>query len=276
MKLEKQLYHSTHNNYIIFDCSQATYEANRYKFAKMLSSNKFDSGLVLLPSEIGERFMVVLEKDGSESAMCGNGVRSVAKYLYDNNFVPKTQKEIVLEIKSGTISIKRIDDDNFRVNMGPVISFEENPNEFVKEDITNSQEIDLKSIDSILKDAKVYHSNLEPHMVIETKATDSQILEVFNKIKKNGFFPHNININFIEIVSDDASVVKNITCERGVDTITQSCGTGSTSVAQYVYEKYGTTELDVKNRGGDLKFEKNSQNEWICTGPAQKLPENYI
>ena len=223
MKIRKQYYHSTRNNYIIFDCSQAIYKANRQQFAKMLSSDKFDSGLVLLPSEIGERFMVVLEKDASESAMCGNGVRSVAKYLYDNNFVPETQKEIVLEIKSGTISIERIGADNFRVNMGPIVSFEKNPNEFVKQNITNSQEIDLESIDPILKGAKIYHSQLEPHIVVEAKLTDYQILEIFNKIKESGFFPHNININFIEIVNDDASVVKNVTCERGVETITQSC-----------------------------------------------------
>ena len=276
MKFKKQYYHSTHNNYIIFDCTQAIYKANKNRFAKMLSSDKFDSGLVLLPSKIGERFMVVLEKDGSESAMCGNGVRSVAKYLYDNDFVPQTQKNVVLEIKSGTISIEKIDDDNFKVNMGPIVSFEKNPNEFVKQDITNSEKIDLESIDPILKDAKIYHSNLEPHIVIEVNVTDSQVLEIFNKIKESGLFPHNININFITILNDDASVVKNVTCERGVDTITQSCGTGSTSVAQYIFEKYKATNLIVRNRGGDLSFEKNSKNEWICTGPAQKLPEDYI
>lgn len=261
-------YHATHNNFVIFDCSsEEEFLELKSQMVDQIQTDKIDSGLILLPSDNGVKKMLVLEKDGSLSAMCGNGIRAVGKYILDNKIT--SQKNIDIEILDGIIHLEYIQGNLFMVNMGVVESFEKNPDIFVDYDIVKNPDVDFKNIDLKLKNAKLFATRREPHLILEHYHNDDIILQVFDSIKKDNIFKHNVNINFLEIVEN--GVVKNLTCERGVDRITLSCGTGSTSVAEYMYQKYGWETIMVINRGGDLIFKRLEDGSFLCTGPADKM-----
>ncbi len=266
--MKKQYYEATKNNFIIFECTQGEFEKNRKKFVKNLQIDKIDSGLILLPSKIGIKKMLVLEKDNSISAMCGNGIRAVACYLKDN--YKSTPEKITLEILTGTISVDIVDFSKnlFRVNMGPVISLSENKKNFLDIGITIPSDKKFTEIDKKLKNAKLFTSAGEPHVVVNANLNKKAIEDLFWKIQNSGFFENGVNLNVINVISQQ-NEIKNLTFERGVNNFTKSCGTGSTSVVNFLNIPDGHS-ISIINEGGTLEFEKKGSN-FICTGPANKL-----
>ncbi|MFY9202072.1 MAG: diaminopimelate epimerase, partial [Limnochordia bacterium] len=97
MKLEFTKMHGCGNDYIFFNCFE-TELASPEKLAVALSDRHYGIGgdgiVLILPSEAADAKMRMFNADGSEGKMCGNAIRCVAKYLYDNGIVPKGEMTI--------------------------------------------------------------------------------------------------------------------------------------------------------------------------------------
>jgi len=218
--------------------------------------------------------MLVLEKDGSLSAMCGNGIRAVAKYLLDTVESITVGSTVTIEILTGTISVDILSQSDFRVAMGNILSIDANKANFLELNILLNSNDDFKKISHKLQNAKLFSSAGEPHVVLEAVMNDDEIEKLFYEIQNSAYFPDGVNLNVIEKLNN--TQVKNLTFERGVNAFTQSCGTGSTSVSEYIFQKYRLNKVNVINRGGELKFSRDIDGDFICTGPANKLPKDYL
>ena len=119
MKFTKM--HGIGNDYVYVNCFKETVE-NPSEVSKFVSDRHFgigSDGLILIkPSEVADCYMEMYNADGSRSAMCGNGIRCVAKYIYDYGLTDKTEvdvetaagiKHIVLTIKDGKVEKARVD-----------------------------------------------------------------------------------------------------------------------------------------------------------------------
>ena len=114
--------HGAGNDYVYVDCFHEETPDDPATLAKWISNRHFgvgSDGLILIcPSEVADARMRMFNADGSESEMCGNGIRCVAKYVYDHGIAQKEQLKIEtgagvlaldLEVKSGKVARVRVD-----------------------------------------------------------------------------------------------------------------------------------------------------------------------
>lgn len=216
-----------------------------------------DTLLYLEESRVADIKMRVLEIDGSESAMCGNGARCIG--LYFDRFFEKP--EITIETLAGVKVVQKIKDNYFKVSMGKMQTL----NDFV---VSSKNK---KMIKMELFGLKLYVVNSsEPHAVIVVKNIKRIPKKTALKIARHfEIFPKGINVDFIEIV--DSSTIKMRTIERGVYEETLACGTGAVA-SSYVFHKIfnGQKNVLVKALGGDLQVEIKDE-ECFLSGEA-----NYV
>lgn len=244
---------------------------NPNKLSEFVSNRNFgigSDGLIMVnPSDKADFRMNMYNADGSEGKMCGNGIRCVAKYVYDNKMTDKTT--ITVETLSGIKTlVLNVEDDKVktvRVDMGtPILEAKEVP---VISD--KKQVID----EPIIIDNKEYKitcvSMGNPHAITFIDDTDSLDIESIGpKFEKNQIFPDRINTEFIQIV--DRNTIKMRVWERGSGE-TLACGTGAcASVVACVLNNLTENKVTVKLLGGDLFIEYNrEENTVYMTGPAR-------
>lgn len=226
-----------------------------------------DGLIIINPSEVADFKMCMYNADGSEGKMCGNGIRCVAKYVYDFNL---TDKEVItVETLSGIKTLKLNVENGkvktVRVNMGaPILECDKVP---VKYD-------DEKMINKPVKvDGKTFNitcvSMGNPHAVTFINDTDNlEIEKIGPKFENNEIFPDKVNTEFIQII--DKNTVKMRVWERGSGE-TFACGTGAcASVVASVLNGLTENKVTVKLLGGDLEIEYNQdENTVYMTGPAR-------
>jgi len=271
MKFTKM--HGCGNEYIYIDCFKEEVN-NPEKLAIWVSDRHFgigSDGLILIkPSDKSDFYMDMYNADGSQGKMCGNGIRCVAKYVYDNKM---TDKEVIkIETLSGEKTIEVfIGDDNLvataKVDMGsPILNPLEIPVLLEGESIVNRE---------IIIDNKEYHitcvSMGNPHAVLFVEDTMSLDLEKIGPLfEHNELFPERINTEFVEIV--DRNTIKMRVWERGSGE-TLACGTGAcASVVASVLNNKTEDEVLVHLKGGDLfiKYDRE-KNTVFMTGPAEVI-----
>lgn len=226
-----------------------------------------DGLIIINPSEVADFKMCMYNADGSEGKMCGNGIRCVAKYVYDFNL---TDKEVItVETLSGIKTLKLNVENGkvktVRVNMGaPILECDKVP---VKYD-------DEKMINKPVKvDGKTFNitcvSMGNPHAVTFINDTDNlEIEKIGPKFENNEIFPDKVNTEFIQII--DKNTLKMRVWERGSGE-TFACGTGAcASVVASVLNGLTENKVTVKLLGGDLEIEYNQdENTVYMTGPAR-------
>lgn len=173
----------------------------------------------------------------AKHGMCGNGIRCLAKYLYEENFV--NQKKFVIETLSGNKEIELITENKtvigVKVDMGEVVA-------------DGEAEIELDGI--TFKGYKIFTGN--PHFVCFRDNLSVQELEKYGLIIENyKYFPEKTNVEFVKILS--LSRIQMLVWERGVGR-TLACGTGACAVsaAANLY-KSTNRELTVDLEGGKLR-----------------------
>ena len=244
---------------------------NPNKVSEIVSDRHFGVGsdglIIINPSEVADFKMSMYNADGSEGKMCGNGIRCVAKYVYDNKMTDKTTitvetlsgiKTLVLNVKDGTVKTVRVD-------MGrPVILAKDVPVISDKEEVIN---------DSLILDGKEYRitcvSMGNPHAVTFVDDTDNlEIEKIGPKFENNEIFPDRINTEFIQLI--DRNTIKMRVWERGSGE-TLACGTGAcASVVACVLNGLTEDRVTVKLTGGDLLIEYNRDEDTVyMTGPAK-------
>lgn len=215
-------------------------------------------GLILIePSETDDFKMRIFNADGSEGEMCGNGIRCVAKYVYDNRLTTKTDlsietlagsKHVSLLLESGRVAA-------VRVGMGsPVVQKE------VSMKLWNNQ---------VITGLPVSMGN--PHIVVFVKDVVSfDVMTIGSQIETLPIFPNRTNVEFVEAAEPDR--LKMRVWERGSGE-TLACGTGAcASLCAAVTKGLCEPSATVRVIGGDLKIEwEQSTNKVFMTGPATKV-----
>ncbi|MFR5485754.1 MULTISPECIES: diaminopimelate epimerase [unclassified Eubacterium (in: firmicutes)] len=226
-----------------------------------------DGLIIINPSEVADFKMCMYNADGSEGKMCGNGIRCVAKYVYDFNLTDKDviTVETLSGIKTLKLNVENGKVKTVRVNMGaPILECDKVP---VKYD-------DEKMINKPVKvDGKTFNitcvSMGNPHAVTFINDTDNlEIEKIGPKFENNEIFPDKVNTEFIQII--DKKTVKMRVWERGSGE-TFACGTGAcASVVASVLNRLTENKVTVKLLGGELEIEYNQdENTVYMTGPAR-------
>ena len=271
MKFTKM--HGCGNDYVYVNCFEETIE-NPNETAKFVSDRHFGIGsdgmICIHPSDKADFRMAMYNSDGTEGAMCGNGVRCIAKYVYDYGLTDKTT--ITIETKGG---IKELD---FTVEDGKVtwvnVDMEAPVLEADKIPVIYDEE--KKVIDKpVIVDGREYRitcvSMGNPHGVVFVDSVDDLDIEKLGPMfEHHPMFPDRVNTEFIQVVDDHT--IKMRVWERGAGE-TLACGTGAcaSAYASYLNKKTGKKVL-VHLLGGDIQIEYDEEKHTIfMKGPATKV-----
>ena len=270
MKFTKM--HGAGNDYVYVDCFQEAVE-DPAELARRISHRRFGvgaDGLILIrPSDQADARMQMFNADGSEAEMCGNGVRCVAKYVYDHGICRREHLRIEtgagvlpidLEIEAGVVRRACVD-------MGtPVLEAERIPTGLPGSPVVNQRlEVDGRSFDATCV------SMGNPHCVIFVeRATDDLVLGLGPKIERLACFPARVNVEFVEVVS--RKEVRQRTWERGSGE-TWACGTGASAVCVAgVLSGRTDRRVLIHLLGGDLELHWNDMDGRVyMTGPATEV-----
>ena len=286
MKLIFTKMHGCGNDYIYFNCFDQTIESPK-TLAISLSHRRTGIGgdgiVMILPSDIADSKMRMFNSlDGSESDMCGNSIRCVAKYLYDNGLVCKDHmrietgsgiKEVFLTVKDGkTIAV--------RVDMGPaVLRPELIPVELSGEAIiarpvtigSTTYKITCASMGN--PHAIVFVSGMGELGSLELNSIDFETIGPL--FEHSPLFPERVNVAFAQVVGRNH--LKARVWERGSGE-TKSGGTGACAVAvAAVLNGYGdkNTDIRVEMPGGELVIEYTDQTVYM-NGNCVKVFEGVV
>ena len=268
MKFTKM--HGCGNDYVYVDCTNEMIE-NPSEVSKYVSDRHFgigSDGLILIcSSETADFRMAMYNADGSEGAMCGNGIRCVAKYVYDKGLTDK--KNISIETKSGIKELELTVEDGkvslVKVNMGaPILKAKDIP---VDVDTEKCIDTDI-NVDG--KDYKITCVSMgNPHAVtfIDEDVKTFPIEKIGPKFENHPMFPDRVNTEFVQVLNRHE--VKMRVWERGSGE-TLACGTGTcATVVACVLNGLTDDEVTVHLLGGDLfiKYDRENDTVWM-TGPA--------
>lgn len=244
---------------------------NPNKLSEIVSDRHFGIGsdglIVINPSERADFKMSMYNADGSEGKMCGNGIRCVAKYVYDNKMTDKTTitVETLSGIKTLELNVKNDKVETVKVNMGTPI--------LLPKDVPVVSDKDKVVDEPIVIDDKEYRitcvSMGNPHAITFIENTDDLEIETIGpKFENNPIFPDRVNTEFIQVL--DRNTVKMRVWERGSGE-TFACGTGAcATVVACVLNGLTDNKVTVKLLGGDLFIEYNrEENTVYMTGPAK-------
>ena len=244
---------------------------NPNKLSEFVSNRNFgigSDGLIMInPSNKADFRMNMYNADGSEGKMCGNGIRCVAKYVYDNKMTDKTTitVETLSGIKTLVLNVEGNKVKTVRVDMGsPILEAKEVPV------ISDKEQVIDEPITIDNREYKITCVSMgNPHAITFIDDTDSLDIESIGpKFEKNEIFPDRINTEFIQIV--DRNTIKMRVWERGSGE-TLACGTGAcASVVACALNNLTEDKVTVKLLGGDLFIEYNrEENTVYMTGPAR-------
>ena len=231
-----------------------------------------DGVIFVEKSEIADIKMNIYNSDGSNPAMCGNGIRCFSKYVFDLGIVPK--ENITVETGAGVLNIEMTIKDHevstVKVNMGkPYFENSKIPCTIDKKQIVNEKiEVGTKdyNITSMLMGV--------PHTVIFTEdVSDDKIVSEGPSIECSPFFPKCTNVNFVKVLNKKEIELR--TWERGAG-YTYACGTGSCAgVIAGVLNNLLEDEAIVHLRGGDLKISWDNKQDVYMEGPAEQVFRGY-
>lgn len=277
MKLKFTKMHGCGNDYIYFNCFEQAVE-NPEGLSKKLSHRRFGIGgdgiILICPSEVADAKMRMFNLDGSEGKMCGNGIRCVGKYLYDNGLARKN--EISIETLSGVKTLKVLEKDGkaslLTVNMGKA--------EFSPSKVPVNIAAEKVVAHEATFAGKTYKitcvSMGNPHCVVFCEDINSLDLEKIGPTFENSeLFPEKVNTEFVEIVNERTLNMR--VWERGSGE-TLACGTGAcavvaAAVANGICKK--NDDITVNLRGGVLRIKYTDEAVYM-TGGAETVFEGEV
>ena len=270
MKFTKM--HGCGNDYVYVNCFEETVK-NPEEAAKIVSDRHYgvgSDGLILIcPSDKADFRMAMYNLDGSEGKMCGNGVRCIAKYVYDHHLTDKTRisLETLGGIKYLDLNIKNGKVETVVVDMGePVLTPEDIPVA-----VSGDQAVNIP----LEVDGKVWYMTCismgNPHAVVFVDNTkDLDLEKIGPKFEKHPIFPEQVNTEFVHVI--DRHTVDMRVWERGSGE-TLACGTGACATAMACILNHMTDdEVLIHLLGGDLLIRYDREtNHIFMTGPAAEV-----
>jgi len=268
MKFTKM--HGLGNDYVYVDCTEQELK-NPSEISKLVSDRHFgigSDGLILIKkSDKADFYMDMYNADGSSGEMCGNGIRCVAKYVYDNHLTKKDEisvetlagiKYLKMTIENGKVSKVRVDmgEPLFSPEQIPVLS-DKNP--VIKETIEVCEK----------KWEMTCVSMGNPHAVVflDSPVKDFPLEKVGPCFENHPKFPRRVNTEFARIL--DRNTIEMRVWERGSGE-TLACGTGACATAvAAILNQYCERNIMVHLLGGELEIEWNPSDHHVyMTGPA--------
>lgn len=270
------------NDYVYVNCFKEKID-NPLEVAKIVSDRHFgigSDGLIMInPSKVADFEMEMYNADGSRGEMCGNGIRCVAKYVYDYGLTDKTHisvetlggiKYLDLTVKDGKVALVRVD-------MGePELDPEKIP--IIMKGYSDETDRVLNA--QIKVDGKEYHmtgvSMGNPHDVVYIDDVQGLDIEKIGpKFENHERFPQRINTEFARVI--DRKTVEMRVWERGSGE-TLACGTGACAVAvASILNGYTEREVEIRLLGGNLQIEWNEEDNHVyMTGPATVVFDGEI
>ncbi len=273
MKFTKM--HGAGNDYVYINCFAETPPENLAELARQMSHRHYGvggDGLILIrPSERADARMQMFNADGSESEMCGNGIRCVAKYVFDHGIASKPSLKIetgagVLDLTlevGGDGRVSRV-----TVDMGvPQLEAAEIPTTLAADGHVIAQTFEFSG----RKFEVTCVSMGNPHCVIFVESADDDlVLGMGPIIETDPRFPNRTNVEFVEVIS--RREVRQRTWERGSGE-TWACGTGASAVC-VAGVLTGVTDHTIVNHllGGDLELcWDQSTRHVMMTGGADEV-----
>lgn len=277
MKFTKM--HGCGNDYIYVDGSKEHILAKeKPELVKRLSDRHFGIGgdgvIFINPSKEADFEMEMYNMDGTRAEMCGNGIRCVAKFVYDKGLTDRTAISI---ISCGKIKYLELQVENgkvlaVKVNMGaPILKAKDIPVIADGEEVISEQ---IEAGDQIYKMTCVSMGN--PHAVVFVDDVADLPLEKIGPLFENhARFPNRINTEFVRVVDEDTIEMR--VWERGTGE-TLACGTGAcASVVACILNGLTKEEVTVKLLGGNLQVRWDRKENLIyMTGPASIVFEGEI
>jgi len=263
--------HGLGNDFVFLDHFSVTLDgdADYPELAKKLCHRQFGIGgdglVVILPSKVADARMRIINSDGSEPEMCGNGIRCFARYVYDQGIVRHNpmKVETLAGVLTIHLNIKDAQVQGVRVDMGePILRADLIPVLVQGEPVVGET---LEVLGKTFQYTAVSMGN--PHCVIFVEDLATLDFERLGPaIEKHSLFPRKTNVEFIKVNSPQDMTMK--VWERGAGP-TLACGTGAcaSAVAAVLNQKTERT-VTVHLPGGDLLIEWGLDNHIYMTGPA--------
>lgn len=274
--------HGLGNDFILIDCIRQAQEISSFQFEKIserLCHRRFGIGadqlLLLYSSNTADFRMRILNADGSEVEMCGNGIRCLAKYIWDKGLSDKDTLNI--ETLAGIIRPERRG-DMVRVDMGePVLEPAKIP---VKLSLPGMEKLEaVVDYPLSILDRKFYITCVSmgnPHAVIfmDDDISTFPVHLYGAEIEKHLIFPKRTNVEFVNF--QDKENLNMRVWERGAGE-TLACGTGASAAGVAAMLK-GLTQriVSIHLPGGDLLIQWDKNNHVYMTGPAVEVFEGII
>ncbi|MGE5575682.1 MAG: diaminopimelate epimerase [Syntrophothermus sp.] len=270
--------HGIGNDYVYIDGFREKVDQPE-ELARKVSDRHFGIGsdglILILPSETADLRMRMFNADGSESEMCGNGIRCVAKYGYDHGLARKEQ--IAVETLAGikTLDLVEIKDgkaEKIRVDMGrPRLSRAEIPMVVGSEEDPAGKVINQPLVvdGQTLKITGVSMGN--PHCVLFVDDTETApVHELGPRIERHPAFPARTNVEFCQVIDEEH--LKMRVWERGSGE-TLACGTGACATAVAgVLNGHARRRVTIQLLGGTLEIYWNPEDDHVyMTGPAVEV-----
>ena len=279
MKFTKM--HGIGNDYVYVDCTREPLK-NPEETARLVSDRHKGiggDGLILIqPSKEADFEMAMYNADGSYGKMCGNGIRCVAKFVYDKGLTEKTALSIISfgRIRYLDLTVQDGEVSTVRVNMGaPILKAADIPVVSLKgenEDSVIGEEIEV--------DGRIYQMTCvsmgNPHAVVFVDEVSTLPLEKIGPLfEGHERFPRRVNTEFVKII-DEENVEMRV-WERGTGE-TLACGTGACATAvACVLNGLTKEQITVKLLGGNLQIRWDQKSNLVyMTGSADTVFEGEI
>lgn len=270
MKFTKM--HGIGNDYVYVNCLEEKI-GDPARTARLVSDRHFgigSDGLILIePSEKADFTMTMYNADGSQGAMCGNGIRCVGKYVYDHGLTHQehVRIETISGIKELDLTVREGKVELVRVNMG-------------------SPELTAAQIPILTQEKKAVNLTIEvdgdtygitgvsmgnPHAVVYLEDLDNLDIEKLGpKFENHPCFPDRINTEFCRVLDEHNLQMR--VWERGSGE-TLACGTGACAAAvSSIINGYTKEQVNVKLLGGSLEIYWDQENNLVyMTGPAKEV-----
>lgn len=262
--------HGLGNDFIVFYDEQGhdkDYTELTIKLCDRHTGIGGDGLIVATPSKIADICMRIINADGSEAEMCGNGLRCFADYVYRHGHVNK--KIFTVETLAGIMTPEIVESHE----RGALVKVDMGKPSFTAKDIPMAVDLD-KVIDyeiETLGNKYVLSAVLMgvPHAVVYVDNFDFDIATIGPVIEKHDLFPRNINVNFVQVI--DKQHIKVRTWERGAGA-TLACGTGSCASVLLSQEKGLTQgETTVELALGNLYISYEQDGRVYMTGPSEEV-----
>lgn len=258
--------HGIGNDFVLIDLLNNNYSVSWEAVAPKVCHRNFGVGadgiLLILPSEVADYRMRIINSDGSEAQMCGNGIRTFARYLYECGITEKS--DLTVETLAGIIRPRVLEDGRVCVDMGePRLQRQEipmlgAPGKVVAEPLmVDGKPLNVTAV-----------SMGNPHCITFVPDLDAiELTAIGPKVETHEAFPEKTNAEFAQII--DRQNIRMKVWERGAG-ITLACGTGAcatlvAAVLNGLTDRKATLHLP----GGELLIEWTPENRLSMTGPAE-------